>query len=106
MEWIIGILGACLGSSGLTAIILAVLQRHWSKKDKEDDRIGALVEAMKVTMIDRVTSLGKQHIKEKEISLADKENLKNMHKAYKRLGGNGHLDGVMEEVEKLPVIPE
>ena len=31
------------------------------------------------------------------------KNLIEMYKAYKALGGNGHLDPVMEEVERLPI---
>ena len=36
MDAIIQTLLACVGSSGLTAIILALLQRRWSKADKRD----------------------------------------------------------------------
>lgn len=105
MDIVIGVLGAGIGS-GLMAIILAILNRRWAKKDNKDDRIDALVNAQKVMMIDRVKWLGNQYIRAKEISLSDKDTLHDMHNAYKRLGGNGHLDGVMNEIEKLPVTPE
>lgn len=105
MELVIGILGAGVGS-GLMAIILAIIQRKWQKDDKEDSRIDALVNAQKVMMIDRVRWLGGQYIKEKQIRLSDKDTLIDMHKAYKALGGNGHLDVVMHEIEKLPVVDE
>ena len=107
---------ACLASSGLASVIVAILQRKWSKEDK-DKRIEeviasqeeviatqkAILNAEKVVMIDRVRWLSKQYILQGCISLEDKENLKEMYLAYKALGGNGHLDTAMAEIEKLPV---
>ena len=90
--------------AGIMAIALAALQRHWQKKDKRDDRIDCLVAAQKVVMVDRIRYLGAKYISLHEITLEDKENLHDMHKAYRGLGGNGHLDTVMEEVEKIPVV--
>lgn len=95
---------AALGSGGLSAIVVALLNRHWAKQDREDDKLTALVAAQKVVMIDRVRYLGQRYINDGGITLADKENLEEMHKAYRALGGNGHLDTVMAEVEELPII--
>ena len=53
MDAIIQTLLACVGSSGLTAIILALLQRRWSKADKRD----AVVAGLKVLTVDRVFRL-------------------------------------------------
>lgn len=105
MELVIGILGAGIGS-GIMAILHAALQRKWAKADKKDARIDALVTAQKVTMIDRVRWLGNQYIREKKITLSDKDTLVDMYKAYKALGGNGHLDVIMREIDKLPVVEE
>ena len=58
MDAIIQTLLACVGSSGLTAIILALLQRRWSKADKRD----AVVAGLKVLTVDRVRYLGKCYI--------------------------------------------
>lgn len=102
MEWsdlLIGFLGVLLGA-GPTGIVLAVLQRKWAKQDKLD----TVVSGIKLIMLDRVRFLGKQYIANKGVTLEDKENLVEMHKAYKSLGGNGHLDTVMEEVDHLPII--
>lgn len=101
MEILIAIMGACTGS-GVTAILLALLQRHWAKKDKSD----AIVQALKVLMIDRVRWLGGKYIAAETVSLADKETLEEMHRAYKALGGNGHLDTVMHGVAELPIRQE
>lgn len=95
---------AILGSSSVASIVVACLQRHWSKKDKGDARIDALVEAQQVMMIDRVRYLGRGYIEAGRISLAEKENLVSMYNAYKQLGGNGHLETVMQEIERLDVV--
>lgn len=100
---VVALIGAVTGS-GVCSIVIALLQRKWSKQDKEDERIDALVDANKVLMIDRVRCLGKKYIADGEIHLEDKENLSEMHQAYKRLGGNGHLDMIMSEIDHLKVI--
>lgn len=98
-ELIIGLIGALIGAGPCT-IILAVLQRKWSKQDKLAD----VVRAQKLVMLDRVKYLGKQFILAGGISLEDKELLEEMYRTYKSLGGNGHLDTIMHEVSKLPII--
>lgn len=100
---IIALIGALTGS-GVSSIVVVLLQRKWAKQDKQDERVDALVEANKVLMIDKVRYLGKKYISEGEIHLEDKENLLEMYGAYKRLGGNGHLDTVMYEVNHLKVV--
>jgi len=94
---------AVVGSSGVASIVVALLQRHWSKKDKEDGRIDALVAAQQVLMIDRVRYLGRCYIKQGYIDLPDKENVKGMYNAYKALGGNGNLETIMKEIDRLEV---
>lgn len=93
------VLTACACSSGLTGLVLALLQRHWSRQDKQD----SIVNALKVLTVDRVRYLARCYIKDGDVSLEDKETLQDMHKAYKSLGGNGHLDTAMAEVERLPI---
>lgn len=53
---------AVLGSTGVSSIVVALLQRHWSKRDREDSRIDALVTAQQVLMIGRVRHLGRDYI--------------------------------------------
>lgn len=100
---VLALIGALTGS-GVSSIVVVLLQRKWAKQDKHDERVDALVAATKVQMIDRVRELGKRYIAEGEIHLEDKENLIEMYNAYKRLGGNGHLETVMSEVKNLKVI--
>lgn len=104
MESLVVALISALTGTGVSSIIVVLLQRKWSKQDKRDNRVDALVEANKVLMIDKVRYLGKKYISEGEIHLEDKENLQEMYDAYKRLGGNGHLDTVMYEVNRLNVV--
>ena len=92
-------LTACACSSGLTGLVLALLQRHWSKQDKQD----SIVSALKVLTVDRVRYLARCYIRDGDITLEDKETLQDMHRAYKALGGNGRLDTAMAAVEKLPI---
>lgn len=96
---LLGFVAAVLGSGGLSAVILALMQRHWHKADKGD----AIVEVLKVLTVDRVRYLARRYIKDGDISLEDKETLQEMHRAYKSLGGNGHLNTAMAEVERLPI---
>ncbi len=103
MNTLLTIILAVVGSSGVASIVVACLQRHWSKKDRGDARIDALVEAQQVMMTDRVRYLGKCYIKDGYISISDKENLHAMYNAYKALGGNGHLETIMSEIERLEV---
>ena len=102
MTGIVQIVVACLGASGLTAIVLALLQRKWACQDRQD----AIVAGLKVLTVDRVRYLGRSYINAHSISLEDKENLQDMYRAYKSLGGNGHLETVMAEIERLPVQDE
>lgn len=100
---IVALIGALTGS-GVCSVVIVLLQRKWAKQDSHDERVDALVEANKVLMIDKVRHLGKKYISDGEIHLEDKENLQEMYSAYKRLGGNGHLDTVISEVNHLKVI--
>ena len=86
MEQLFTLAGVALGSSGLSAIVVAILNHHWAKKKNSSGKLDALVEAQKVLMIDRVRYLGSSYIHDGEIALEDKENLAEMYQAYKALG--------------------
>ena len=103
MNIVLTIVLAVLGSSGVSTVVVALLQRHWQKKDREDTRIDALVSAQQTLMIDRVRHLGQKYIEAGRIALPEKENIHAMYKAYKALGGNGHLETVMSEIDRLDV---
>lgn len=100
--WAAILIGVC-GCTGVWNLVTVILQHRWSRQEKKDKRIDALVEAQMVIMVDRVRFLGRSYIEQGRISLSDKENLRGMYRAYKALGGNGHLETVMDEVEHLEV---
>ena len=103
MSVLLTIVLAVLGSTGVSSIVVVCLQRHWQKKDRDDSRLDALVTAQQVLMVDRVRYLGRTYISKGFILLPAKENLIAMYSAYKALGGNGHLETVMDEVNRLEV---
>lgn len=103
METLLTLVSVALGSSGLSAIIVAILNHRWAVKKGASTKLDALLEAQKVLMIDRVRDLGERYIIRGHITLDEKENLVEMYQAYKNLGGNGHLKTVMEEIDRLPV---
>ena len=82
MDAIIQTLLACVGSSGLTAIILALLQRRWSKADKRD----AVVAGLKVLRWTECAIWENATLRTGKSPLEDKENLQDMYRAYKDLG--------------------
>lgn len=104
MEVVLTIVLAILGSTGVSTVVVACLNRKWSKQDNHDERMDAMIGAQKVLMVDRVRHLGQSYIYSNQITLESKENLIDMYNAYKKLGGNGHLDTIIAEVEKLPII--
>ena len=103
MEMLITLISVALGSSGLSAIIVAILNHRWAAKKGTSTKLDALLEAQKVLMVDRVRDLGECYIIRGHITLDEKENLVEMYQAYKNLGGNAHLKTVMEELARLPV---
>lgn len=114
MEILLAIIGGGVGA-GVIKIIDNALAR-WSErrakkqdraeeqKEKRDERIDALCEAMRYVLYDRIRYLGQEYIKNGEIDFDDRRILNDMHRSYHNgLGGNGDLDNLMREVNKLPL---
>lgn len=115
---ILAIVLALIGSSGVASIVTALLNRRWKKQDEAEAKkcvtpemveamtrkLDAVVTSQKVITTERIRYLGGCYIYAGEITLEDKETLHQMHEAYEGLGGNGHLDTVMAEVDKLRVV--
>ena len=78
---------------------------------KTEERLGAIEEkvdvqreALKFILYDRIRYLGQAYIAEKEIDFDDRRILNNMHQTYHYgLCGNGDLDTLMAEVNRLPL---
>lgn len=104
------LIAACGGAfmTGVFGLVNLLLQQRAAKKEKAeaakektDDKSDAIKDALQLVLLDRVKYLGQSYIKKNEIELSDKQMLHKMHDTYKRLGGNGDLDWIMEEVDKL-----
>lgn len=70
------------------------------KRDKKDDKTDLLIGLAH----DRIVYLGMKYIEQKYITQDEYENLNDyLYKPYKKLGGNGSGDRIMQEVNKLPI---
>lgn len=88
-----------------TAQILAKLKELEDKIDNIEDRLGGLERAQKITMHERIKRLAAKYCEAGKISFDDFEIMKQMHSIYHNdLHGNGFLDAVMEDVERLPKV--
>ena len=112
-EVIVTLLLAIIGSSGVSTVIVAILNRKWKKEDdskeictKNDERISALVEANKLIMRKELKKSAKEFIARGCITLEEKEHFMEEYRAYERLGGNGTVPLIVGEVDKLPVVSE
>lgn len=105
-ELIAGILGGSAASaliSGIFALIQGRLQRGRRRSETEQ----ALVDGMKFVLLDVIAQRALRYIELGEAELHDKQLLRRMHQVYHSgLGGNGDLDALMAQVDRLPVRPE
>ena len=125
MEWVIDLLKSAFGAgivAGLFGLIQWRLNRKAHKEDKVAERkvtscaqrgqeihalqqtVNALIVADRTILYDRIKHLAKEHIRNGFISVEDYEDLKRMHHVYhdkNLLNGNGFLDALMFEVDRL-----
>lgn len=107
----IEIIIAVLGGSALSALITQIgsyvsdrRKRKDAVEDKADDRDAALKQGMKLLLADKIQYLGLKYIEEGEITFSNRKMLNDMHSTYHNgLGGNGDFDGLMKEVNELPI---
>lgn len=97
LEFFIGILGAGTGS-GVMAIVLACLKHRWAK----DDSLAAIVGAQKIIMLSWARFLCERAINNGFITLLEKNIISEMREAYKALGGDGHFESLIAEINRLP----
>ena len=104
---ILTIVGAVFASSGLWTLILYLIQRKDKKKDKEDEVLDHQSQMLLGLGHDRIIYLGTKYIEEGSISENQFENLnKYLYEPYKKLGGNGTAEKIMEDVKSLPIRKE
>lgn len=69
-----------------------------------EKKVDALTESQRYILYDRIRFLGQAYIREGSIDFDDRRILNDMHKSYHNgLGGNGDLDILMQEVDRLPL---
>lgn len=76
------------------------------RQQRKDDAatLGALREAMKCVLLDRIIYLGQKYIEEGEVDFDDRKRLRDMHNSYHGgLKGNGDADAIMRAVDALPL---
>lgn len=86
---------AVAGSTFLSAIVSAIFN-HVEKRKEKDDAINLLLYHDLKTECKEYMTLG-------SIDSDGLEVLTKMHDTYHKRGGNGYLDKLMSEVNKLPI---
>lgn len=100
MEKWIPVIVAIVGSGALSALITGIFAERSAKKKLED---GTQV-GVRMILYAWIKSLGKDYIKRGYLSFEELEDLKAMHMVYHNdLKGNGFLDTLMDQVEKLEI---
>lgn len=100
--WVMFLSGAAGAAicSGIVSIVQMVIRRRWEKSDKGS----AQTKALRYLMLYIMIQTAKSHIKDGEISMDDRRQLHKWHELYHDgLGGNGDMDKLMAEVNKLPL---
>lgn len=120
-EWIKILLGILGGGIGVEIIKAIAGRFDWNRKrkaEKEDrdvldadteirnikKQVAAICDGMKFILYDRIRYLGHEYIADGYIDFDDRRILNSMHDSYHNgLGGNGDLDILMGEVNRLPL---
>ena len=88
-------------SSGALSTLISGIFNLWSARKKSNDGVRA---GMKMLLYDRIKHLGKAYISRGSITTDELEDLTEMHRIYHfDLDGNGFLDTLMNNVQKLPI---
>jgi len=99
---IVAVIGGLCGS-GATGLIQFLIERNDKKKSNKDEKLDAICEAVCGLDHDRLYFLCSKYIEQGHISQAEYDNLKKyLYEPYKKLGGNGTGERLMQEINKLP----
>lgn len=94
-----GAAGAAL-CNGLFAVGQMWLRRRWEKTDKGSVQ----TKALRYIMLWILQQKAQEHIRDAEITLDDRRQIHTWHELYHDgLGGNGDMDNLMAQVDKLPL---
>ena len=94
----------------IDGVIQFALQRHAKKRDSGEQektelekKVDAIADCLVASTLERIQNLCKTYIKDGEIDIDDRRRLHVMHEKYHAIGGNGDLDELMEQVNRLPL---
>ncbi len=94
---IVSIVGAVFASTGFWAFLTTIVQNKKTKDSVEAQMLKGLGH-------DRICYLGEICIKRGYVTKDEYENLHDyLYLPYKKLGGNGTAEKIMEEVKRLPL---
>ena len=93
-EWVQFVL-AFVGGGALTAII-EIIRNTVDKKSAKNV-------ALQFLLLQYIREEAQKHIDENKISSEDLRMWLEMHKTYKRLGGNGYADELKNKITRLPL---
>ena len=89
---------------GIVVAILTGLYRKLSKQFKSDqERRKAVDDGLQALLRDRIVyAYGEYVVDKKPCPIYGKENVNDMYDAYHRLGGNGTITRLVEQINSLP----
>lgn len=97
--------GSTLGiiAGKLFDLIMYEIKRSDDKTDELGQFEKITTEALQVILLDRIRYVGQNHLSAGSVDFDDRRIFNKMHASYKALNGNGDLDKLMKEVNKLPL---
>ena len=97
---------AAISSSGLSSLIVFLIQR-WDKKKSEKQQDKSATTRMLFGLgHDKLIFLTDKYVRRGAITLVEKRNLDYIYKPYRDLNGNGDCEIGYKACEKLPVVSE
>ncbi len=94
---------AILGSSALATIVQVLINRHYAKKDKEDDRLDKLEYAVGALSHDSFFKDCRRLLAKDTITEEELDNHNYLYKAYHELGLNGTGDRMHSLILEKPI---
>lgn len=97
---------AILGSSSITALITTIITTITNIRMTRNTQIKRLEQSERILMKDRIKHLARAYINRGWVTTEELEDLHEMHNCYHDLGGNGFLDTIMGNVNRLAIKDE
>ena len=92
---------AIISSSALATLISGIFNLILAQQGRKNGEAAGLQMLLK----DRIKHLAKGYIARGSKTAEELEDLIEMHHIYKKLGGNGFCDALMEQVRTIPISP-